>query len=189
MPYHRNWIETFQEIQLKREIARTSRIVGADSTDRELDVDLLAGTGNSPAAIDRFHPRHLRGERESGGSSRPRFPVGLVCGCSLAIGFAHLGGRLHFRPGADLSARRLAAHPDPLRRGWAHGLDGLLAAIRVVHPVLLSLNNRSLRTYRTRYRAGAHGHPLRGAGGVQQLVAAAISLWPHGVVVARHDLR
>jgi hypothetical protein len=40
MPYQRNWIEILQEIQLKREIAGTSRIGGADSTDRELDVAL-----------------------------------------------------------------------------------------------------------------------------------------------------
>jgi Fic family protein len=40
MPYQRNWIEALQEIQLKREIAGTSRIEGADFTDRELDVAL-----------------------------------------------------------------------------------------------------------------------------------------------------
>src|ERR1700687_4971721 len=35
----------------------------------------------------------------------------------------------------------------------------------------------------------AYGPSLWGAGGVQQLVVEALSLWPHGVVVARHDLR
>jgi Fic family protein len=40
MPYQRNWIEALQEMQLKREIAGTSRIEGADLTDRELDVAL-----------------------------------------------------------------------------------------------------------------------------------------------------
>src|ERR1700690_618511 len=40
MPYQRNWVEALQEIQLKREVAGTSRIEGADFTDRELDVAL-----------------------------------------------------------------------------------------------------------------------------------------------------
>lgn len=40
MPYQRNWVEAFQQIQLKREVAGTSRIEGADFTDRELDVAL-----------------------------------------------------------------------------------------------------------------------------------------------------
>jgi len=37
MPYQRSWVEGVQEIELKREIAGTSRIEGADFTERELD--------------------------------------------------------------------------------------------------------------------------------------------------------
>jgi Fic family protein len=40
MPYQRNWIEALQQIQLKREVAGTSKIEGADFTDRELEVAL-----------------------------------------------------------------------------------------------------------------------------------------------------
>jgi Fic family protein len=40
IPYQRNWIEALQQIQLKREVAGTSRIEGAEFTDRELDVAL-----------------------------------------------------------------------------------------------------------------------------------------------------
>jgi len=40
MPYQRNWVEALQEIQLKREVAGTSRIEGADFTERELDMAL-----------------------------------------------------------------------------------------------------------------------------------------------------
>jgi Fic family protein len=40
MPYQRSWVEALQEVQLKREVAGTSRIEGADFTDRELDVAL-----------------------------------------------------------------------------------------------------------------------------------------------------
>ena len=37
IPYKREWVEDMQHIELKREIAGTSRIEGADFTDRELD--------------------------------------------------------------------------------------------------------------------------------------------------------
>ncbi len=39
-PYQRNWVEALQQMQLKREIAGTSRIEGADFTERELDMAL-----------------------------------------------------------------------------------------------------------------------------------------------------
>jgi Fic family protein len=41
MPYQRSWVEVLQKIQLKREVAGTSRIEGADFTDRELDAALV----------------------------------------------------------------------------------------------------------------------------------------------------
>lgn len=37
VPYQRRWVEALQQIQLKREVAGTSRIEGAEFTDRELD--------------------------------------------------------------------------------------------------------------------------------------------------------
>jgi len=37
MPYQRSWAEGLQKIQLKREVAGTSRIEGAEFTDKELD--------------------------------------------------------------------------------------------------------------------------------------------------------
>ncbi len=37
IPYQRSWAEALQEIELKREVAGTSRIEGADFTERELD--------------------------------------------------------------------------------------------------------------------------------------------------------
>src|SRR5713226_468707 len=43
IPFQRNWVEALQEIQLKREVAGTSRIEGADFTDRELDIALRKG--------------------------------------------------------------------------------------------------------------------------------------------------
>src|SRR5262245_37207160 len=45
MPFQRGWAEALQEIQLKREIAGTSRIEGADFTERELDAALRLETG------------------------------------------------------------------------------------------------------------------------------------------------
>lgn len=40
IPYQRAWAETLQELELKREVAGTSRIEGADFTERELDIAL-----------------------------------------------------------------------------------------------------------------------------------------------------
>jgi Fic family protein len=40
IPYQRSWIEPLQAMQLKREVAGTSRIEGADFTERELDLAL-----------------------------------------------------------------------------------------------------------------------------------------------------
>jgi Fic family protein len=37
LPYQRSWVEKLQELQLKREVAGTSRIEGAEFTERELD--------------------------------------------------------------------------------------------------------------------------------------------------------
>jgi Fic family protein len=37
IPYQRSWAEKLQEVQLKREVAGTSRIEGADFTEKELD--------------------------------------------------------------------------------------------------------------------------------------------------------
>src|SRR5688572_9777600 len=40
MPYQRSWVEALQVVQLKLEVAGTSKIEGADFTDRELDLAL-----------------------------------------------------------------------------------------------------------------------------------------------------
>src|SRR5215468_11293981 len=37
IPYQRDWIEALQQIQLKREVAGTSRIEGAEFTEKELE--------------------------------------------------------------------------------------------------------------------------------------------------------
>ena len=53
MPYQRSWIDQLQVVQLKREVAGTSRIEGADFTDKELD----AAMAESP---DRLATRSQR---------------------------------------------------------------------------------------------------------------------------------
>jgi Fic family protein len=40
IPYQRRWVEALQQIELKREVAGTSRIEGAEFTERELDAAL-----------------------------------------------------------------------------------------------------------------------------------------------------
>src|SRR5262245_37208955 len=42
IPFQRSWAERLQEMELKREVAGTSKIEGADFTDKELD-DALSG--------------------------------------------------------------------------------------------------------------------------------------------------
>src|ERR1700683_2864220 len=44
IPFQRSWAESLQAIELKREVAGTSKIEGADFTDRELDEALAEGT-------------------------------------------------------------------------------------------------------------------------------------------------
>src|SRR5581483_8991173 len=44
IPYQRSWVEPLQAMQLKREIAGTSKIEGADFTDRELEAALKQST-------------------------------------------------------------------------------------------------------------------------------------------------
>lgn len=43
LPYQRAWADTLQELELKREVAGTSRIEGAEFTERELDQALDEG--------------------------------------------------------------------------------------------------------------------------------------------------
>lgn len=40
IPYQRSWVEALQVVQLKREVAGTSRIEGADFTEREFEAAL-----------------------------------------------------------------------------------------------------------------------------------------------------
>src|SRR5580692_8179003 len=37
LPYQKSWVKALQELQLKREVAGTSRIEGAEFTERELE--------------------------------------------------------------------------------------------------------------------------------------------------------
>lgn len=45
VPYQREWVEDLQELQLKREVAGTSRIEGAEFTEQELDAALADSPG------------------------------------------------------------------------------------------------------------------------------------------------
>ena len=45
VPFQRNWADELQRIQLKREVAGTSRIEGAEFTERELDAALRPTPG------------------------------------------------------------------------------------------------------------------------------------------------
>src|SRR3972149_2131123 len=45
IPYQRDWVEKLQALELKREVAGTSRLEGADFTEKELDEALKASPG------------------------------------------------------------------------------------------------------------------------------------------------
>lgn len=49
LPYQRSWVDKLQEVQLKREVAGTSRIEGADFTERELEEAIRPDA--TPAAL------------------------------------------------------------------------------------------------------------------------------------------
>jgi len=53
IPYQRSWTDQLQQVQLKREVAGTSRIEGADFTEKELD----AAMAETP---DQLHTRSQR---------------------------------------------------------------------------------------------------------------------------------
>jgi Fic family protein len=68
IPYQRSWTEQLQVVQLKREVAGTSRIEGADFTDKELD----AAMKESPEQL------HTRSQRQAAAAVRTyRWIVGL----------------------------------------------------------------------------------------------------------------
>lgn len=69
IPYQRRWTEQLQVVQLKREVAGTSRIEGADFTDRELD----AAMKESPEQL------HTRSQRQAAAAVRTyRWIAGLA---------------------------------------------------------------------------------------------------------------
>lgn len=69
IPYQRSWTEQLQVVQLKREVAGTSRIEGADFTDKELD----AAMKESPEQL------HTRSQRQAAAAVRTyRWIAGLA---------------------------------------------------------------------------------------------------------------
>lgn len=69
IPYQRSWTEQLQVVQLKREIAGTSRIEGADFTEKELD----AAMKESPEQL------HTRSQRQAAAAVRTyRWIAGLA---------------------------------------------------------------------------------------------------------------
>ncbi|MGD0830369.1 MAG: Fic family protein [Terracidiphilus sp.] len=62
LPYQKNWVEALQELQLKREVAGTSRIEGAEFTERELDAAIRPNV--SPQEL------HTRSQRQANAAMR-----------------------------------------------------------------------------------------------------------------------
>jgi Fic family protein len=62
LPYQKSWVEALQELQLKREVAGTSRIEGAEFTERELDEAVRPNV--SPEEL------HTRSQRQANAAMR-----------------------------------------------------------------------------------------------------------------------
>ena len=62
LPYQKSWVEALQELQLKREVAGTSRIEGAEFTERELDEAIRPNV--SPEEL------HTRSQRQANAAMR-----------------------------------------------------------------------------------------------------------------------
>jgi len=57
IPYQRSWVDQLQIVQLKKEIAGTSRIEGADFTDKELE----AAMQETPEQLFSRSQKHIDG--------------------------------------------------------------------------------------------------------------------------------
>lgn len=80
IPYQREWLDALQKIQLKREVAGTSRIEGADFTERELDAALR----ESPESLRTRSQRQARAAMNAYRSiallpDDRRLDLGLIC--------------------------------------------------------------------------------------------------------------
>jgi Fic family protein len=58
LPYQRSWVEKLQELQLKREVAGTSRIEGADFTEREFEAAIRADATPAQLLTRSQHQAH-----------------------------------------------------------------------------------------------------------------------------------
>ena len=74
VPYQRAWVEKLQMIELKREVAGTSKIEGAEFTDRELDVAL----NETPQQLLTRACRVIRGRLEGRSADRGPRAAGRV---------------------------------------------------------------------------------------------------------------
>src|SRR5262249_39680788 len=81
-------------------------------------------------------------------------------------------------------ARALAATARAARRRRPHGAHQLSSAVARVHDALLWLWVRPARPLRRRCRARAHVRHLDRRARAEHALAAPLSLWPGGIVVA-----
>lgn len=70
LPYQKSWVEALQELQLKREVAGTSRIEGAEFTERELDEAIRPDV--SPEEL------HTRSQRQANAAMRTYRWIGEI---------------------------------------------------------------------------------------------------------------
>lgn len=122
VPYQRRWVEALQQVELKREVAGTSRIEGAEFTDRELDAALQ----ESPAEL------LTRSQRQAHAAVRtyrwiatipPDRPVDADLICAIHRGIVEGADDDHCPPGQLRRQDQNVTFGMPRHRGCEGGED------------------------------------------------------------------
>lgn len=138
IPFQRSWADELQQLQLKREVAGTSRIEGAEFTDKELD----AAMRETPAQLETRSQKqaaaavltyrwiaHLPGDR----------PVDVAMICDVHRRLVANCDDDHCAPGRLRSRDQNVTFGAPRHRGVEGGdecraaMDGLVEAVRTLY--------------------------------------------------------
>lgn len=136
LPMQKAWAEELQQVQLKAEVAGTSRIEGAEFTDRELDEALRPGADESRLTKSQREARATeRVYRWIAALSEDR-PVDRTLVCEIHRRLVTEARDERTPPGIFRRAEQNVTFGDPLHRGATGGaelekaFDSLMAAVR-----------------------------------------------------------
>ena len=132
---------------------------------------------------------YVHGDRQSGVAHTQVSLWGFFAGVLMAAGIAYFVGGVYVRTRAAVPERRVAKMADAVCRRGTNCAYQLPDAIGDLHSVFLPLHNGSLLPRWASLGLAADSCAFRRTGGHQQSLAEALSIRPHGMIVARHDLR